>query len=57
VKQADLKAFLDVSSPEARKVVLALRKMVRRAVPHAVESLVWALAGLTFERRAPGYGG
>jgi hypothetical protein len=48
VRPADLKAFLDASSPETRKVVLALRNVVRRAVPHAEESLLWG--GLSYHR-------
>jgi hypothetical protein len=41
VKQSDLKAWLDALNPEIRQLVLALRSVVRRAVPHAEESLVW----------------
>lgn len=39
--QAALKAWLDLLAPEARKLVLALRKVVRCIIPHAEESLVW----------------
>jgi hypothetical protein len=48
VKQADLKAFLDALCPDTRQVVLALRKVVRRTVPHAEEFLV--LGSLSYHR-------
>jgi len=41
VKQADLKEFLDALAPDAKRLVLALRTVVRRTVPHAEESLLW----------------
>jgi hypothetical protein len=41
VTQRDLKNFLDALPPETRKLVLALRDVVRRTVPHAEESLLW----------------
>jgi hypothetical protein len=45
---ADLEAFLDTLDPEARKVVVALRRVVRRTVPKAKESLLWG--GLSYHR-------
>lgn len=48
VKQADLKEFLDALTPEKRRLVLALRKVVRRTAPHAEESLLWG--GLSYHR-------
>src|SRR6516162_9648139 len=48
MRQADLKAFLDALAPETRKLVLALRDVVRHAVPHAEESLLWG--GLSYHR-------
>jgi hypothetical protein len=36
-----VEAFLDALPPESRELVLALRNMVRRSVPHAEESLLW----------------
>jgi len=36
-----LDEFLDSLSPEARKLVSALRNVIRRAVPEAEESIVW----------------
>jgi hypothetical protein len=41
VRQADLKAFLDAFAPGARELILVLRDVVRRTVPHAEESLLW----------------
>jgi hypothetical protein len=38
----NVKAFLRGLSPAARKLVAALRAAVRRAAPHAAESVVWA---------------
>jgi hypothetical protein len=52
VTEADLRAFLDRLSPEAWGVVLALRKVVRRAVPEATESLLWG--GLSYHRARVG---
>ena len=46
--QADLKAFLDALPPDTRQLVLALRDVVRRTVPHAEESLLWG--GLSYHR-------
>ena len=46
--QADLKEFLDALPPESRELVLALRDVVRRTVPHAEESLLWGC--LSFHR-------
>jgi hypothetical protein len=34
-------AFLNALPPESRELVLALRGVVRRTVPHAEESLLW----------------
>ena len=41
MKQADLKEFLDALAPDVRRLVRALRTVVRRTVPHAEESLLW----------------
>ena len=41
MKQADVKAFLDALPFEVRELVLAMRKVVRRTVPQAEESIVW----------------
>jgi hypothetical protein len=38
---ADLTAFLDNLSPAAQEIVLVLRAVVRRTIPHAEESVVW----------------
>jgi hypothetical protein len=46
--QAEVKAFLDALPPETRRLVLALRDVVRRTVPHAEESLLWG--GLSYHR-------
>jgi hypothetical protein len=53
VTQADLEEFLDALPPDTRQLALALRDVVRRAVPHAEESLLWA--SLTYHR--PDVGG
>jgi hypothetical protein len=45
---ADRKAFLEALTPETRELVLALRDVVRRTVPHAEESLLWG--GLSYHR-------
>jgi hypothetical protein len=45
---ADLEAFLDTLDPDARKVVIALRRVVRRTVPTAEESLLWG--GFSYHR-------
>ena len=45
---ADLEAFLDTLEPVARKLVVALRRVVRRTVPKAEESLLWG--GLSYHR-------
>ena len=39
---SDVRAFLNGLSVESRELVLALRAVVRRAAPEAVESVVWA---------------
>jgi hypothetical protein len=36
-----VEAFLDAWPPDTRQLVLALRDVVRRTVPHAEESLLW----------------
>src|SRR5262245_49863943 len=36
-----VEAFLDALPPETRPLVLTLRDVVRRTVPHAEESLLW----------------
>ena len=41
LREFDLAALLDGLCPETRKLVTALRRVVRRTVPQAVESLVW----------------
>ena len=48
MREADLRAFLDPLSPEAKQLVLALRNVVRRTVPQAEESLLWG--GLSYHR-------
>ena len=37
----DLQTFVDTLPSETRQLVLALRNVVRRIVPHAEESLLW----------------
>jgi len=44
----DLKAFLDALRPDTRRLVLALRDVARRTVPHAEESVLWG--GLSYHR-------
>src|SRR5205085_11841024 len=41
MRPADLNDFLDLLPPASRQLVVALRAVVRRIVPHAEESLVW----------------
>ena len=48
MSQAELKAFFDTLAPETKPLVLALRDVVRRTVPHAEESLLWG--GLSYHR-------
>ena len=48
MRQTDLKAYLDTLAPEISPLVLALRDVVRRTVPHAEESLLWG--GLSYHR-------
>ena len=36
-----VEAFLDALPPDTRQLVLALRYVVRRTVPHAEESILW----------------
>ncbi len=44
----DLKEFLDGLPVEVRELVLALRKVVRRTIPQAEESVLWD--GLSYHR-------
>jgi hypothetical protein len=46
--QTELKDLLDALSPEARRLVSALRNVVRRAIPDATESQLWG--GLSYHR-------
>ena len=46
--QADLKEFLDALAPETRRLVSALRDVVRRTALDAEESLLWG--GLSYHR-------
>lgn len=48
VKPADLSVFLERHAPETRRVVVALREVVRRAAPKAEESLLWG--GVSYHR-------
>ena len=48
MRKSDPKAFLDALAPETRQLVMALRDMVRRTVPHAEEALLWG--GLSYHR-------
>jgi hypothetical protein len=48
VSEADLKAFLDGLSPEARQIVTALRSAVRRTASEVEETLLWG--GLSYHR-------
>ena len=48
MKQAELKEFLDTLTPETRRLVSALRDVVRRTSPDAEESLLWG--GLSYHR-------
>jgi hypothetical protein len=41
MKKVDLKQFLKALSPATRKLVSALRNVVRRTAPDAEESLLW----------------
>jgi hypothetical protein len=50
---ADVRAFLKSLSPEVREVVAALRRVVRRTIPQAEESIVWG--SLSYHR--PDVGG
>ena len=40
-KRAELAALIDALPADQRRVVLALRKVIRRTVPKTEESLVW----------------
>jgi hypothetical protein len=46
--QAEIDTYLETLSAEARQLVLALRRVVRRTVPKAEESLLWG--GLSYHR-------
>jgi len=48
MSEADLQAFLDGLSPEARQLVSALRNVIRRAAPQVEETLLWG--GLSYHR-------
>jgi hypothetical protein len=48
VSEAEVKAFLEALAPESRELVLALRNVVRRTIPHAEESVLWG--GLSYHR-------
>jgi hypothetical protein len=48
VTNDDLKEFLDGLPVEVRELVLALRKVVRRTIPQAEESVLWD--GLSYHR-------
>jgi hypothetical protein len=43
-----VEAFLDALPPDTSQLVLALRDVVRRTVPHVEESLLWG--GLSYHR-------
>jgi hypothetical protein len=43
-----IEAFRDALPPDTRQLVLALRDVVRRTVPHAEETLLWG--GLSYHR-------
>jgi len=43
-----VEAFLDALAPDTRRLVLALRDVARRTVPHAEESVLWG--GLSYHR-------
>jgi len=45
---ADLEEFLDGLSVETRELVAALRKVIRRTIPEAEESILWG--GLSYHR-------
>jgi hypothetical protein len=47
-----MQAFLDALSPEIQQLVIALRDVVRRTVPHAQESVLWG--GLSYHRSKAG---
>jgi hypothetical protein len=48
MRDAGLRAFLNGLSPETRELVLAVRRVVRRAAPAAEESVLWG--GLSYHR-------
>jgi len=41
VTRADLKEFLDALPTEVHELVVALRKVIRRTIPQAEESILW----------------
>lgn len=48
VSQASVREFLEALVPETKELVLALRNLIHRTVPHAEESLLWD--GLSYHR-------
>lgn len=48
MRDADLKGFLDGLPVEVRELVAALRKVIRRTIPEAEESILWD--GLSYHR-------
>jgi hypothetical protein len=48
VDQAELATFLRAQAPETRRLVVTLRQVVRRAIPHAAETMLWG--GLSYHR-------
>ena len=48
MNQADVTNFLNALSPATRKLVSALRNVVRRTAPDSEESLLWG--GLSYHR-------
>jgi hypothetical protein len=52
MKKPGVSAFLDGLPPGTRRLVEALRAVIRKAAPHAEETLLWG--GLSYHRRAVG---
>lgn len=52
MRQVDLEKFLDGLPTEARELVVALRNVIRQAVPQAEESILWD--GLSYHRSEVG---
>jgi hypothetical protein len=48
MNQIELKEFLSALTPETKRLVSALRTVVRRTVPHAAETMLWG--GLSYHR-------